>query len=377
MKLMQHRVGKSARFAPCPRGQGAGGHAEPVIGPAKGRTRWLCPPYALSRAALVALAMLVPGVVRSGAQTPEAQFLNLEAKISLGDVRGRIDHMAIDPVRNRLFVAELGNDTVGVVDLNSRQVIHRIKELKEPQGVGYEPSADMLYVANAGDGSVRMYQGGDFKETGRIELGDDADNIRIDAGTNRVLVGYGNGGIAVIDAAKKTKIAAFAVPAHPEGFLFDPKSNRIFVNIPKTRAIAVIDNSTGKQTATWPMTNAGGNFPIAFDDDAQRVLVAFRTPARLGAFSAADGRSVASVDLCGDADDVFVDQKRHRVYASCGQGFIDVFDTQDPGYRRLARIPTIPGARTSYFVPSLDRLFLAARATASEPAAIWVFRAAP
>jgi hypothetical protein len=86
---------------------------------------------------------------------------------------------------------------------------------------------------------------------------------------------------------------------------------------------------------------------------------------------------MASIDLCGDADDVFVDAKRHRAYVSCGQGFIDVFDTNDPGYRRSARIPTVSGARTSYFVPSIDRLFLAAPATSTEPAAIWVFRAAP
>jgi hypothetical protein len=48
-----------------------------------------------------------------------------------------------------------------------------------------------------------------------------------------------------------------------------------------------------------------------------------------------------------------------------------VFDGKD--YRRLARIRTAAGARTSLFVPELDRLFLAVRANGSEPAAIWVF----
>jgi DNA-binding beta-propeller fold protein YncE len=326
---------------------------------------------------LTATAMLLAGAPRSGAQAPEVRPLSFEVKITLGDVRGRIDHMAIDLARNRLFVAELGNDTVGVVDLSSGQVIHRIRELHEPQGVGYEPSADALYVANGGDGSVRMYQAGDFKETGRIALGDDADNVRVDPAANRVLVGFGGGAIAAIDAVKKSKSAAFAVPAHPEGFQLDRKTNRIFVNVPRSRAVVVLDAATGRQTATWPMTNAGGNFAMAFDDDAQRVLVAFRAPARLGAFSAVDGRNMANVDLCGDADDVFVDSKRHRAYVSCGQGFIDVFDIQDARYSRSARIPTVPGARTSYFEPSSDRLFVAARATSSEPAAIWVFRAVP
>jgi DNA-binding beta-propeller fold protein YncE len=326
---------------------------------------------------LTATTMLLSGAPRSGAQTPEVRPLSFEVKITLGDVRGRIDHMAIDVARNRLFVAELGNDTVGIVDLNSRQVIHRIRELREPQGVGYEPSTDMLYVANGGDGSVRMYQAADFKETGRIELRNDADNLRIDPDANRVLVGFGDGAIAAVDAVKKSKFSAFAVPAHPEGFQLDRKTNRIFVNVPKSRAVVVLDAATGGQTAMWPMTGARGNFAMAFDDEAQRVLVAFRAPARLEAFSAVDGRNMAKVDLCGDADDVFVDPKRRRAYVSCGQGFIDVFDIHDSRYSRSARIPTVPGARTSYFEPSIDRLYVAARATSSEPAAIWVFRAVP
>src|SRR5450755_3507554 len=87
---------------------------------------------------VIGAAMLSPGAAQLGAQPAEPQPLTLEAKILLGDVRGRIDHMAIDPIRNRLFVAELGNDSVGVVDLASGKVIHRIAELTEPQGVAYE-----------------------------------------------------------------------------------------------------------------------------------------------------------------------------------------------------------------------------------------------
>jgi YVTN family beta-propeller protein len=325
----------------------------------------------------IGAAMLLSGAVRSGAQPVEPQPLSLEMKIPLGDVRGRIDHMAIDPIRNRLFVAELGNDTVGVVDVAAGKVIHRIAGLREPQGVAYELSADMLYVSNAGDGSVRMFRGGDFVENGRVELGDDADNIRIDPVRQRVLVGYGDGAIAAIDLQQRRKVAEFVVAAHPEGFQLDHSTGRIFVNVPKAAAIVVIDGLTGKQAATWPMRSAGGNFPMALDETQRRVLVAFRAPPRLGAFSIADGQSVGNVELCGDADDVFVDDKRRRAYVSCGQGFIDVFDTQGVEYRRLAHLPTAPGARTAHFVPSIDRLFLAVRATSGEPAAIWVFRAGP
>ena len=103
---------------------------------------------------LVALATVSPAPDRAFSQTPGPWSLQLETKIPLGDVKGRIDHMAIDLPRRRLFVAELGNDTVGVVDLNEQKVRHVITGLKEPQGLGYVPSSDTLFVANAADGSV-------------------------------------------------------------------------------------------------------------------------------------------------------------------------------------------------------------------------------
>src|SRR5215468_8908720 len=309
------------------------------------------------------------------AQTPETPLLSLEAKIPLGEVKGRIDHMALDPMRSRLFVAELENNSVGIVDLKDRKVVHVITGLTEPQGVGYEPSTDTLYIANGGDGSVRLYRGADYTETSRIALGDDADNVRIEPDTKHVLVGYGAGAIATIDPATRTKIADFRLPAHPEGFQFDRKTNQIFVNVPRSKAIVTLDAIGGQQKAVWPMKDAGANFPMALDEDAQRVLVAFRSPAKLGVFSARDGERVANVELCGDADDLFVDAKRGRVYVSCGEGFLDVFDARD--YRRLARVPTVRGARTSYYVPSMDRLFLAVRAASLERAAVWVYRPEP
>jgi len=324
-----------------------------------------------------ALAVLPLVATPSAAQTPETPLLSLEAKIPLGEVKGRIDHMALDPMRSRLFVAELENNSVGIVDLKDRKIVHIITGLTEPQGVGYEQSTDTLYIANGGDGSVRLYRGADYAETSRIDLGDDADNVRIEPDTKHVLVGYGAGAIATIDPTKRVKIADFRLPAHPEGFQLDRKTNQIFVNVPRARAIVMLDGTSGEQKAAWPTKDAGGNFPMALDEDAQRVLVAFRTPGRLAAFSGRDGESVASVELCGDADDLFVDAKRGRVYVSCGEGFLDVFNARDRDYRRLSRVPTVRGARTSYYVPSMDRLFLAVRAASLEPAAVWVYRPMP
>src|SRR6266436_3237653 len=219
-------------------------------------------PLQIIAAVLVGVIALASTAGQASAQSADTGPLQLETKIPLGDVRGRIDHMAVDLKRQRLFVAELGNDSVGIVDLPNRKLISRITGLKEPQGVGYEPSTDVLYVANAGDGSVRLFKGNDYKSAGQVELGSDADNIRIDAAANRLFVGYGSGALAVIDPSTRNKVGDIPVKAHPEAFQIDPDSNQIFVNVPDAHGIAVVDRVTQKQIGQWPTPDRGANFPM-------------------------------------------------------------------------------------------------------------------
>lgn len=327
--------------------------------------------------ALAGVVALTSTAGPASAQSKDAAPLELETKIPLGDVRGRIDHMAADLKRQRLFVAELGNDSVGIVDLQNRKLISRIPGLREPQGVGYEPTTDTLYVANAGDGSVRLFEGNDYKAAGRIELGSDADNIRVDAAAKRVFIGYGGGGLAVIDPSTRRKVGDISLKAHPESFQIDPDTSQIFVNVPDSRGIAVVDRVSLKQIGKWPLTTGGANFPMALDHVHHQILVIFRAPAQFGVFSITDGKPVATIETCGDADDLFIDAKRARVYVSCGAGFLDVLEAKEASYRRIARIPTVSGARTSLFVPEMDRLLVAVRASSGESAAIWMYRPMP
>jgi DNA-binding beta-propeller fold protein YncE len=261
----------------------------------------------LSLGAPTAWTMLAVLVVALFLQAPAlAEALQLQSKIPLGSVKGRIDHMAFDPMRKRLLIAEIGNDSVGVVDLEANKTIHTIVGLAEPQGVGYAPTTDTVYVANARDGSVRLFRGGDYTAAGTIELGNDADNIRFDAEANRLLIGYGDGALAVIDVAQARRTADFRLPAHPEGFRIGHDRSRIFVNVPKVHAIVVLDAADGKEKAKWSLRDSG-NFPMAIDQSNGRVLIVSRDPPKLTVYAQEDGAVTASLDTCGDSDDLFVD----------------------------------------------------------------------
>jgi YVTN family beta-propeller protein len=302
--------------------------------------------------------------------------LVLEAKIPLGAVSGRIDHLAIDLKRQRLLVAELGNNSLGVVDLAAHKVLRTITGLSEPQGVGYEPGSDTVYVANAGDGSVRVLRGEDLAPVGRVELGEDADNVRVDAPRKEVLVGYGKGALAIIDSTNRAKTGDIRLSGHPEGFQIAENGTQIFVNVPDFHEIAIVDRAKG---AVQSVSTGGSrsNFPIAVDPEAHRVLAVFRSPPTLMALTSPEGRIAAKLATCGDADDVFVDARRRRIYVSCGEGVVDVIEPREGAYARVAQVTSVAGARTALFVPELDRLYVAVRARGAEPAAIWVFRPAP
>jgi hypothetical protein len=304
--------------------------------------------------------------------------LVLEKSVPLADVSGRIDHMAIDLGRRRLFVAELGNDTVDIVDLPSGRVIQRIAGLQEPQGVSFIPGSDLLAVANGGDGSVRFFHAADFSPAGRIDLGADADNVRLDLRTGYLVVGYGAGALAIIDPARESKIAAIPLAVHPEGFQLAPDDSRVFVNLPDVNEVAVVDLASRRQVASWSLGDLHSNFPLAIDGAGTTVAIVFRAPAKLALFEAGSGAIAAAADTCGDADDVFFDGGRHRLYISCGEGAVDVLEWGNASLQRVGRIRTSSGARTALFVPDLDRLFVAARADANGgQAKILVFRPLP
>jgi len=325
---------------------------------------------------LVATALLAAVGLPATTRADQAPLI-LETTIALHKVQGRIDHMAFDAGRKRLIVAELGNDTVDIIDVAAGAPTHRIAGLREPQGVGYAPRADVILIANAGDGSVRLFRAADFAPVGSIALGDDADNIRVDPRNGLVVVGYGNGGLALIDPETRARVGDVRLPGHPEGFQIDPTTGRTYVNIPDARQIAVVDLDARRVVAHWPMT-LRANFPMALDTRQSLLVSVLRGPPTLLLVDSASGAHRQTVPTCGDADDVFVDPQRPRIYISCGAGDLAVLERSDAVWRDAGLIRTPSGARTSLFVPELDRLFVAERAgLLGSEAAIAVYRPAP
>jgi len=286
--------------------------------------------------------------------------LKLKQTIPLPGVEGRIDHFAADPSGQRLFVCALGNNSLEVIDLRNAERVHSITGLGAPQGVGYAPDVNRLIVANDKGGICKIYDGKSFQTVGELNLEDDADNVRYDEARKKFYVGFGSGGIAVINAADGKQVGSIKLSAHPEAFQLEKNGSRIFVNVPNSRHVAVIDRDKGEVIARWKTDLAFANFPMALDEGNHRLFVGCRLPSKLVVLNTDSSDIVAKVDISSDADDVFYDGKRNRIYVICGAGKIDIIKQADSNtYKALTKVDTGNGARTGFLFPERDTLFVA------------------
>lgn len=319
------------------------------------------------RSLVVMLAVAAGG---AAAQPP----LELVATIPLPNVKGRIDHFAVDVKGERLFVAALGNDTVEVLDVAANRHLRSLSGFGEPQGAAYAPESNRLYVANGTANRVDILDGASLSPLKRIDRLDDADNVRYDSAARTVIVGYGRGALRLLNAESAEALGDIRLAGHPESFQLDAAARRIYVNVPTAQQVAVVDLEKGAVSATWPVRAARSNFPMALDAGHKRLFIGARSPAVLLVYDTDAGNMVTKVSIGGDTDDLFYDGQRRRLYVICGEGRVDVLRQDTPDrYIQEASIKTAARARTGLFVPDHARLYVAAPAEGSSPARILVF----
>ena len=321
--------------------------------------------------------LMVVAVMTIDVQAQESSALRMAQTISLPNVEGRIDHMAVDAKGRRLFIAALGNNSVEILDLNTGTHLKRVSGLHEPQGVGFSSEFNKIFIANGKTGVCDMLDGSSFELLKSVKFPDDADNIRYDAKGERVYVGYGDGGLGIIDARNGNHIGDIRLDAHPESFQLEQSGPRIFVNLPDSKKIALVNRETRTVITTWA-TGALANFPTALDEIHHRLFVGFRKPAKVSVFDTDSGKVIANLESAGDADDIFYDNSRGRIYIAGGEGFLDIFQQLNPDdYQPMTKIPTAAGARTALFVPEFNRLYLAVPHRGSQRAEVRVYSAQP
>ena len=322
---------------------------------------------------IVRLLLIVSFIVGARAQECEKALTPLKS-IPLPGVEGRIDHMDADVAGKRVFIAALGNNSVEVVDLTSGVRTQSLLGFQEPQGIAYVPECDRLFVANGGDGTCRILDGHSFKTIASIAVGDDADNVRYDPKSRKVYIGYGNGGLAVLDAKSGKRLEDIHLAGHPEAFQMEKGGSRLFVNIPTSFKVTVVDREKKEVIQSW-IPKGSMNFPMTLDEKNHRLFVGCRLPAKVLVYDSNTGRQIASVPIGADTDDLYYDPSTKLLYASCGGGTVDVIEqTALDTYQKINSNQSALGARTSLFIPELKSLCVAVPHRGSQTSELRVFK---
>src|SRR6266850_7948042 len=307
----------------------------------------------------------VPSQVERNTGNP----LQLVTTVVMPEVAGRIDHLALDQARQRLFVAALGNDSVEVIDTAKNMHLRSLPGFHEPQGVAVLPDLNAVAIANGDSGTLQLLDAVTLQTRWTINIGGDADNVRYDTAARRVFVAY-QGGIAVVDPAAARVVQRIQINGHPESFQLESQGTRLFANVPGASEVIAADRSTIAVAARWRTGACQGNYLMALDEGTHRLLIGCRRPASLALFDTAAGRSLGAIPMVGDTDDLFYDGARRRAYVTGGEGFVDVVRREGDALRRIAHLPTRDGARTGVWVTEQSRLYLAVPARRGQPAEI-------
>jgi hypothetical protein len=336
----------------------------------------------LALAAVVVLSLSLRVRSQQSSARENAPLI-LTAQIPLPGVHGRFDHFAFDPTEpGRVFISALGNHSVEVINLVEGTEVHRITGIPEPQGIAYATGLNKIFVGSR-KGTLYVYDGPSYKLIASIVYNADVDNLRYDAASKRVYVGFGDedkAAIGMVDATTNKRLdEEYKTGVHPESFQLEKAGSKIYVNLQDAKQVGVIDRTT-KKMAKWPLPDRfEENFPMALDEPEHRLFLVTRTPPRLVVFDTNSGKVVATLPCIADVDDLYYDANHKRVYIPGGQGSIDVFQEKDPDhFEHLARVASVIGARTAGYSARIgkkgqDRFFLAVPATPGKDAAVWVY----
>lgn len=331
-------------------------------------------------APFLAIALVTtPAYPQSGGETSPPMRLVTRYEMPSA-VKGNFDHFAVDLRRNRLFATPEDYASVLVFDIATGKIVRRIEGIVRPHAVLYVPETDRLYVTDGGDGSVRVFGGEKYEPLARIPLLKDADSIGFDASRKLLYVDNGGGDVgqkfsmlSVVDTVSNTKQQDIQIEGETlEAMALDAYRPRMYVNDKATNEVVVLNRLTGAIASRWPLTLGRENVAMALDEQRQRLFVACRS-GQVIVLDTNTGRELQALTIHKGVDDLIYDSGTRRLYAAT-DGVLEVFDqTAMDKYVSLGSIPTGVKARTTRFVPELNRLFVAVPQAGGVPAQVLVF----
>lgn len=258
----------------------------------------------------LAMSLLVASVV--------ASIIRPTALLPIVDtvpVGGEPNDIGVNPVTGRVYVANLGSDSVTVLDGAHGRIVASVPVRRMPIAVGVNATTNRVYVANSGDASVSILDGRDNRVLATVPVGSSPRGIAVDLARNRVYVASAVGDrVWVIDGATNAVLDRIAVGPLPEGIALDPGAQRLYATSFLGHSVTIVDTGGGRVLGTVRVGAAPRGAGV--DLGSHRVYVANYDDGTVSVLDGITGLSVATLVIGGHPVAVAVEPVSHRVYVT-------------------------------------------------------------
>jgi DNA-binding beta-propeller fold protein YncE len=294
--------------------------------------------------------------------------LKLIATTPLPDLVGDLEFFAADVKGNRLFLCAEDGKTVEVFDLRTGKRIHSIKGFVAPHDVLILPDSNKFIVTdgNEGFGGVELLSGETYAVIDKIKLPKEVDDGVFNPFNNYFYVESGSDEpgakthfLNIIDTKNFRLVGTITLPGNRnDAMAIDSTGKKLYANNAGTSAVIVVDLETRKVIASWPLPGTKGLNGLALDEANHRLFSATRNPPKLFVLNTDNGNIIATYPCASYNDHLTFDAPRKRIYITGDSA--SVFEQRDADhYDLIADIPTATRAKTSLYVPELNRLYIA------------------
>jgi hypothetical protein len=318
--------------------------------------------------ALLTICMLTSGLFAPDVKAQEKLPLKLIASTPLPGFIGDLDHFGVDVKGGRLFLASEEQKTVEVFDLRTGNRTHSIKGFGQPLTMAYLADSDRLIVTDGGDtDAVELVDCKEYKIIKTLKLGPGVDHGVYNPVDKNFYVENGGGPdskthvLSIVDTNSFKTVGEIAgLPGDSnEGMVIDYAGKKLYVNLTGSDEIGVIDLTSRQLVARWPLPDAHVAHAIALDEPNHRLFTASRKPAEFIVFNIDTGKVVSTLPCVGVNSDMSLDVAHRRIYVT-GSETATVIEQRDADhYEHIAEVPTAYRAKSSIFVPQLERLYVA------------------
>jgi DNA-binding beta-propeller fold protein YncE len=292
--------------------------------------------------------------------------LKLIATTPLPGFTGDFDHFAVDLKGKRLFLTAEDHKTVEVFDLEGKR-IHSITGFGQPHAAVVLSDGNIIVTDGDGFGRVALVNGKDYKIMNTIKLPNGVDGAVFNPVNQYYYVESGSDDagakthvINIIDTKAFKLAGQITLPGnHSEAMAIDHTGKKMYINLTGADQVGVVDLESRKLIAQWPVPDAQTANAIVLDEPNHRLFIATRKPAKFFVYDTETGKVVTTLPTAEMDDDMWFDVARKRIYVT-GTETTAVMEQRDANhYVHVTDIATGYRAKTSVYVPELNRLYIA------------------